>query len=101
MMFLTPFGNNIGSWSASIESISSRPMVCSRIGALLAKEMFGVSSSGLCFHVVDITVELALVEELSGLLRLDAGRTCRRRIGKLKRIAKISRPLTNLPILAA
>ena len=76
VMFLTPFGNNIGSCSASMESISSLPMVCSRTGEL-AKEMFGVSTNGLCFHnsVVEVRVELGLVEELSGFLWLVAGRT--------------------------
>ena len=76
VMFLTPFGNNIGSCSASMESISSLPMVCSRTGEL-AKEMFGVSTNGLCFHnsVVEVRVELGLVEELSGFLWLVASRT--------------------------
>ena len=65
VMFLTLFGNNTGSWSASMESISSRPMVCSRTG-VLAKEMFGVSTNGFFSH--NNVVELADVEELSGLL---------------------------------
>ena len=75
-MFLTPFGNNIGSCSASMESISSLPMVCSRTGEL-AKEIFGVSTNGFCFHnsVVEVRIELGLVEELSGFLWLVAGRT--------------------------
>ena len=65
----------MGSCSASMESISSRPMVCSRTG-VLANEMFGVSTKGLGFlHnnvVVGVTVELVLVEELVRLLWLVA-----------------------------
>ena len=73
----------MGSCSASMESISSRPMVCSRTG-VLANEMFGVSTkglcppmstNGLCFHsnaVVGVTVEVVLVEELVRLLWLVA-----------------------------
>ena len=100
VMFLTPFGNNTGSWSASMESISSRPMVCSRTGNVLAKEMFGVSTNGfLCFH--NNVVEFAIIEELSGLLwlLLVSRKWSRRRIGKLKRNVMPITPLTNFPIL--
>ena len=96
-MFLTPFGNNMGSCSASMESISSLPMVCSRTG-VLANEMFGVSTNGLGFHS-NVVVGVKLVEELSGLFLWGAGRTWRRRIGRLKRVATPSKPLTNFPIL--
>ena len=100
-MFLTPLGKSIGSCSFSIESISSRPMVCSRTGAL-AKEMLGVSTSLLCF---EIGTELVVVgcgggDDVGGFSWFsEAGVMRKRRTGRLRIVATRSPPLIDLPII--
>ena len=101
VMFLTPLGKSIGSCSFSIESISSRPMVCSRTGGL-AKEMLGVSTSLLCF---EIGTELIVFgcgggDDVDGFSWFsEAGVMRRRRTGRLRIVATRSPPLINLPII--